>query len=166
MTTRSSPLTTGKTRGGRSDTPTARKLFTPTASAKKNAGGVSGAPTIRALYEAYTSLCTRDNVLHALSSTEFRDVVSNLETMSLVAAAVDGTSKPGGRGGVGAEAGAGLFASSLTGTPGSGGRSVGRKKNVAVPVDERRIKAMVGVKDLVVAVEGVGKGVLRGMLDV
>jgi len=156
-------MSTGITQGGKSCTPTARKLFTPAASAKKDAaGGVSGAPTIRALYEAYTSLCTRDNVLHALSSTEFRDVVSNLETMSLVAAAVDGTPKTGSRAGAGA--GAGLFASSLTGTPRSGGGS-GRKKNVAVPVDERRIKAMVGVKDLVVAVEGVGRGVLRGMLD-
>jgi len=167
-TTRSSPLMTGKTRGGRSDTPTARKLFTPAAAGRggRDGGGGSGsgAPTIRALYEAYTSLCTRDNVLHALSSTEFRDVVSNLETMSLVAAAVEGTTKTGTRAGAGV--GAGLFASSLTGTPGSGGRSGGRKKNVAVPVDERRIKAMVGVKDLVVAVEGVGNGVLRGMLDV
>ena len=157
-------ISTGRTQGGKPGTPTARKLFTPTASAKKDSlSSTSGAPTIRALYEAYTSLCTRDNVLYALSSTEFRDVVANLETMSLVAAAVDGTTKTGARAGAGA--GAGLFASSLTGTPRSGGGS-GRKKNVAVPVDERRIKAMVGVKDLVVAVEGVGNGVLRGMLDV
>lgn len=108
----------------------------------------------------YCVLCKRDNVLHALSNTEFRDVVANLETMSLVAAAEGGSGSGSGKSG-GSGAG-GLFASSLTGTP---GRSGGRKKNVCVPVDERRVKAMVGVKDLEGAVEGVGAGVLKGMLS-
>lgn len=55
----------------------------------------------------------------------------------------------------------GLFSSSITGTPSKRG---GGKNATIIPVDERRVKAMVGIKDMEGAVEGVGGGVLRGML--
>lgn len=45
---------------------------------------VAAAPTIKALYETYTLLCKRDHLLHPLTSVEFRDVVSGLETLSLI----------------------------------------------------------------------------------
>ncbi|KAK7923130.1 cell division control protein 6 [Apiospora marii] len=47
------------------------------------------APSIKTLYDAYCLLCTQDSVLHPLSSSEFREVMSSLETLSLVSA-VDG----------------------------------------------------------------------------
>ncbi|KAF4634163.1 hypothetical protein G7Y89_g3947 [Cudoniella acicularis] len=47
------------------------------------------APTIKALYDVYCTLCKRDAILHPLTSTEFRDVVGSLETLSLISA-VDG----------------------------------------------------------------------------
>jgi len=51
--------------------------------------GTFTAPTVKQLFEAYSGLCKRENLLHPLSSVEFRDVVSGLETLSLVSA-VDG----------------------------------------------------------------------------
>lgn len=138
-------------------TPTQRKLFTPIASSTPAKGTATSAPTLRTLYATYTALCSRDNLLHALSSTEFRDVVANLETMSLVTAA-DATAKTSSSGGHG-----GLFASSITGMPSRSGRGKGKNATV-VPVDERKVKAMVGIKDMEGAVEGVGAGLLRGML--
>ncbi|KAK2755478.1 AAA ATPase [Arachnomyces sp. PD_36] len=43
-----------------------------------------GAPTAKRVFDTYVTLCRADNVLPPLSSTEFRDVLSNLETMGLV----------------------------------------------------------------------------------
>lgn len=102
------------------------------------------APTIRALAHAYNSLCQRDNVIHALGSTEFRDVVSSLETASLVASG-------DGKGG------------SLAGpsTPSKRGRGTG----FGTSGDDKRVSASVGLKDLRSAVEGPGAGVLRSILS-
>ena len=58
----------------------------------KNSGSVmfatpsrtSIAPTIRQLYHVYCSLCKQDNAIHPLTSTEFVDVISGLETLGLV----------------------------------------------------------------------------------
>ncbi|MCJ1282026.1 AAA ATPase [Xylographa opegraphella] len=44
----------------------------------------NAAPTIRKIYEMYCGLCRRDNALHPLSTTEFADVIGNLETLTLV----------------------------------------------------------------------------------
>lgn len=103
----------------------------------------SAAPTIRALGHAYAVLCKRDNILHALSSGEFRDILSTLETSSLVAA-VDGKSGSLAAPATPSKRGRGAF----------GGASA----------DERRFSACVGVKDLEVAAEGVGGQILRGIL--
>ena len=41
-------------------------------------------PLLADLYSSYTSLCKQENLLCPLSATEFRDVVSSLETLGLV----------------------------------------------------------------------------------
>ncbi|OBT50929.1 hypothetical protein VE04_08598, partial [Pseudogymnoascus sp. 24MN13] len=43
----------------------------------------NAAPTIKQLYDTYCHLCCADSVLQPLTSTEFRDVVGSLETLSL-----------------------------------------------------------------------------------
>jgi cell division control protein 6 len=114
------------------------------------------APTIKTLYDAYCALCTQDSLLHPLSSSEFREVVGSLETLSLIAP-VDGKS--------------GSFVS-LPGTPTvKRGR---KKKDVfafggcgggALAVDEKRVASCVGEREMEGAVDGLGAGILRGILS-
>ena len=109
------------------------------------------APTVKALFEAYTLLCTRDSVLHPLSASEFREVVGSLETLSLITV-VDGKT--------------GAFA--VLRTPGS---SKGRKRKDAfegpcsIGGDERRVASCVGEKEMEAAVEGTGAGILGSILS-
>jgi cell division control protein 6 len=109
----------------------------------------SSAPSIKQLYDAYSTLCKRENLFHALSSVEFRDVVSGLETLSLVSA-VDGGKN-------------GSFAIPITPS-----RTPGRpKKNgFAGPAltDERRVASCVGAKELDGALDGPAGELLREML--
>ncbi|KAI6810184.1 cell division control protein [Hortaea werneckii] len=115
------------------------------------------APTIKQLYDAYTSLCKREKLLHPLTSVEFRDVVSGLETLSLILP-VDGrngsfvvpitpSKTPGRRGGAGKGNG---FVGGLGATT-SG--------------DEKRVSSGVGYKELAGALEGAGAELLREILD-
>ncbi|KAK0263399.1 AAA ATPase [Friedmanniomyces endolithicus] len=69
------------------DSQPARTIFA-TPSKKHKDGAV--APSIKQLFEAYTSLCKREKLLHPLSAGEFRDVVEGLETLSLVTSGVEG----------------------------------------------------------------------------
>lgn len=112
-------------------------MATPSKSAR-------AAPTIRALYESYAMLCKRDHLLHPLSSTEFRDVVGSLETLSLVNT-LDGK------------------AGSLTGsgTPSRKGKSSFKMGTG----DEKRVGSCVGEKELEEAVQGAGSSILRGILS-
>lgn len=107
------------------------------------------APSIKQLFEAYCSLCKRENLFHPLSSVEFRDVVSGLETLSLVSA-VDGKN--------------GSFAVPVTPS-----RTPGRKpKNGfgSVPVgDDRRVASSVAMKELSAVLEGPGGDLLREILE-
>jgi cell division control protein 6 len=103
-------------------------------------------PTIKELFEAYTQLCKRENVLHPLTSTEFRDIVGSLETLSLISA-VEGKA---GSLDVGA------------GTPSRRGRG---KAFPGVVVEDRRVASTVGAKELGDALVGPGAGILRGILD-
>lgn len=109
----------------------------------------SSAPSVKQLFEAYTKLCKRDNVFHALSSVEFRDVVAGLETLSLLSA-VDGKN--------------GSFA-----TPMTPSRTPGRtKKNGFAGErigDERRVASAVGMKELNASLEGPGGELLKEMLE-
>ena len=117
---------------------TASVLATPSKS--KNA-----APTIKALYDVYCMLCKRDSVLHPLTSTEFRDVVGSLETLSLISA-VDGRN--------------GSFVG--LSTPSKRGRKFGSGVGVG---DEKRVGSCVGEKEVAQAVEGLGSGILKSILN-
>jgi cell division control protein 6 len=110
-----------------------------TPSKSKNA-----APTIKALYDVYCMLCTRDSVLHPLTSTEFRDVVGSLETLSLISA-VDGRN--------------GSFVP--LGTSIKGRKRFGSGIGIG---DEKRVGSCVGEKEVAQAVEGLGGGILKSIL--
>ena len=111
-----------------------------TPSKSKNA-----APTIKALYGVYCMLCTRDSVLHPLTSTEFRDVVGSLETLSLISA-VDGRN--------------GSFVP--LGTSLKGRKKFGSGIGIG---DEKRVGSCVGEKEVAQAVEGLGGGILKSILS-
>ncbi|KAH8814310.1 P-loop containing nucleoside triphosphate hydrolase protein [Hyaloscypha sp. PMI_1271] len=111
-----------------------------TPSKSKNA-----APTIKALYDVYCMLCTRDSVLHPLTSTEFRDVVGSLETLSLISA-VDGRN--------------GSFVP--LGTSIKGRKKFGSGIGIG---DEKRVGSCVGEKEVAQAVEGLGGGILKSILS-
>ncbi|KAF2645700.1 cell division control protein Cdc6 [Massarina eburnea CBS 473.64] len=106
----------------------------------------STAPTIKELYEAYTTLCKRENILHPLTSTEFRDIVGSLETLSLISA-VEGR--------------AGSLVVVAT-TPSRKGKKGGFGD---VAVDDRRVASSVDAKELAGALVGPGCAILRGILE-
>ncbi|KAI1005420.1 hypothetical protein K3495_g2801 [Podosphaera aphanis] len=103
------------------------------------------APTIKALYDIYCRLCLRDHILHPLTSTEFRDVIGSLETLSLVSEA-DNRMKP-------------FFS---IGTP--KGRA-SKSGNGIISGDSKRITSCVGEKEVAQAVEGLGSGILKSILS-
>ncbi|KAF2683425.1 cell division control protein Cdc6 [Lentithecium fluviatile CBS 122367] len=105
----------------------------------------SAAPTIKELYEAYTALCKRENILHPLTSTEFRDIVGSLETLSLIS---DVEGKAG----------------SLVVTAGTPNRK-GRGGFGGVAIEDRRVASSVGAKELAAALVGPGSGILRGIME-
>lgn len=106
------------------------------------------APSIKQLFEAYSGLCKRENLFAPLSSMEFRDVVSGLETLSLVSG-VDGKN--------------GSF------TPVTPSKTPSRRGKGgfagAVSGDDRRVASSVGMKELHAALEGPGGDLLREMLE-
>ncbi|KAF2657314.1 cell division control protein Cdc6 [Lophiostoma macrostomum CBS 122681] len=104
----------------------------------------SSVPTIKAIFEAYTALCRRENMLHPLTSTEFRDIVGSLETLSLVSA-VEG------------KAGSLVMA----GTPSRKGRGGGFGGLV---VEERRVASSVSSNELLSTLTGPGSSILRAIL--
>ena len=106
----------------------------------------NGAPTIKALHAAYTDLCTTDNILHALTSTEFRDVLTSLETLSLISW-VNGRS--------------GTFTATAPGTPSRRGRQGGFGMKVA---EEKRVASSVGVKELKESLKGPAADILLNLL--
>ena len=108
----------------------------------------SEAPSVKQLYEVYTSLCKQEAGLQPLTSTEFRDVVGSLETLSLISG-VDGRTGSFVMGGM---------------TPGSGRRGKNMFGSGAGSGDEKRVGACVGVKEVEAALEGVGSQILRGIL--
>jgi cell division control protein 6 len=107
----------------------------------------NAAPTVKALYDAYCMLCKRDSVLHPLTSTEFRDVIGSLETLSLISA-VDGKT--------------GSFVG--LNTPGKRGRKAGFGGGVGIG-DERRVGSCVGERELQQAAEGLGSSILKSILS-
>ncbi|KAF2255481.1 cell division control protein Cdc6 [Trematosphaeria pertusa] len=106
----------------------------------------STAPTIKELFEVYTALCKSENVLHPLTSTEFRDIVGSLETLSLISA-VEG------------KAGSLVV---TTGTPSRKGRSGGFG---GVAIEDRRVASAVAAKELAAALVGPGSSILKGIIE-
>lgn len=105
----------------------------------------NAAPTIKALYDTYCKLCTRDSVLHPLTSTEFRDVIGSLETLSLISA-LDGRNGSF----------LGLSTPSKRKRAFSSGIGVG---------DEKRVGSCVGEREVAQAVEGLGADILKSILN-
>lgn len=105
------------------------------------------APTIKELFDTYCLLCKRDSILHPLSSSEFREVVGSLETLSLIAP-VDGKT--------------GSF--TLAQTPSKRGRkqTFGNTHQLG---DEKRVASCVGDKEIGQAVEGLGADILKSILS-
>lgn len=132
----------------RNSTPTTpSRLFASTPTAKPNVT----APTVKALFDTYALLCKRSDAvaLHPLSSSEFREVVGSLETLSLVAA-VDGKN--------------GSFVSgSQPGTP--SGRKGRKPAFVGGSVDDKRVASCVGDREIEQAAEGPGADILRSILS-
>ncbi|KAF3055555.1 Cell division control protein 18 [Daldinia childiae] len=105
------------------------------------------APSIKRLYETYSILCTRESLLHPLSSSEFREVIGSLETLSLVSA-VDGKT--------------GSLA--MLHTPSKRGKKGGFGSGIGL-ADEKKVASCVGEKELEQAVEGLGVDILRSILS-
>ncbi|OAA73505.1 cell division control protein Cdc6 [Cordyceps fumosorosea ARSEF 2679] len=101
------------------------------------------APTVKKLFGAYCRLCTRDSVLHPLSSSEFREVMGSLETLGLVNA-VDGKN--------------GSFITPQTPS------KRGRKAAVLASGDDKRVASCVTEKDMESVVAGLGSGILASIL--
>lgn len=101
------------------------------------------APTVKNLYDTYSLLCKRDSLLHVLSSSEFREVIGSLETLSLITA-VDGKT--------------GSFA--LLQTPSKKGRKATFSNG-----DERRVASCVGEKEIEQGIEGLGSDILKSILS-
>ncbi|KAL8995685.1 MAG: hypothetical protein Q9169_004618 [Polycauliona sp. 2 TL-2023] len=105
--------------------------LTPTTPSKTADRG----PTVRDLFDTYCALCKRDNALHALTSVEFYDVFSGLETLGL--------------------AGEGYARSFTRYTP--------SKK--PVKREDRRVSSLVSEKEFQWCLEGVGGAILKGLLE-
>ncbi|WPH01133.1 Cell division control protein 18 [Acrodontium crateriforme] len=111
--------------------------------------GNTTAPSIKQLFEAYCGLCTHEKLLHPLTNSEFRDVVSGLETLSLVSA-VDGKN--------------GSFTVPVTPSRTPSRRGNGGFGTTSV-ADDRRLASVVSFKELSGALDGPGAELLRDILE-
>jgi cell division control protein 6 len=114
------------------------------------------APSAKRLFDTYVTLCRADNALPPLSSTEFRDVLSSLDTMGLI-------SEVQGRGGRVTNG------SSLLRTPSKSGFGTGSPSTpsrMGGIGDERGLACLVSEKEMGEHIESGGAGIeiLRGML--
>lgn len=106
----------------------------------------STAPTVKQLFDKYSSLCKRDNVLQPLAVSEFRDVISGLETTGLV-----GEAQERGKG-----------ASLVFRTPTRTGRGVGSPMKSGG--DDKGLVCFVGEKEVESHISGPGEGILKALL--
>lgn len=119
---------------------------TPTKSPRSNT-----APTVRELFETYTSLCRRDKVLQPLSGSEFKDIIGSLETMGLVGE-IDSRGRANG---------IGVFS-----TPTKSGRGRAAAIYNASGADNKALICYVGQKEIESQVSGPAEGILRALLSV
>ncbi|KAI9761646.1 MAG: hypothetical protein M4579_000880 [Chaenotheca gracillima] len=128
--------------------------------------GRASAPTVRVLYETYSTLCrsTREGstgvlMLHPLTSTEFRDVVGNLETLSLITILDGGASNTGKNGGL-----FGGARGSTMGTPSK--RRAASLITGGAQADTLRVGSSIGEQEVAAGLKGiVGEAILRGILE-
>lgn len=123
-----------------------RELDIPSTPSKSR----SGAPTVKQAFDTYCTLCRNDNILHPLTSTEFKDVLSNLETMGLV-----GDYQGRGRGGT---LGGG---SDVRRTPSKSGSVMSTPHK---GMDEQGLLCFVSQSEIEGQIAGPGEGILRRLL--
>ncbi|KAF1815857.1 cell division control protein Cdc6 [Eremomyces bilateralis CBS 781.70] len=132
-------------RHGRAAVTMPRAPHTPS---KHRNGTNGGAPTVASLYSTYSALCRSSNILAPLSATEFGDVVSSLDMLSLI-------SITGGKGF--------LTPTRTTITPSRTGRGKAFE-GLGSANDERRVVCCVGYKEVEGCCDGAGQAVLKGIL--
>lgn len=108
------------------------------------------APTVKQAFDTYCTLCRNDNILHPLTSTEFKDVLSNLETMGLV-----GEYQGRGRGGTVAGG------SDIRRTPSKSGNVISTPHK---GMDEQGLLCFVSQSEIEGQIAGPGEGILRRLL--
>ncbi|KAE8152563.1 putative cell division control protein Cdc6 [Aspergillus avenaceus] len=107
------------------------------------------APTIKQTFDTYCTLCRADNILHPLTATEFKDVLSNLETLGLVGELL-------GRGRGGTVAGGNIRRSPSKSCSGPMTPSRG--------MDEQGLVCYVSQREIETQLAGPGEGILRQLL--
>ncbi|KAE8389724.1 P-loop containing nucleoside triphosphate hydrolase protein [Aspergillus alliaceus] len=108
------------------------------------------APTIKQIFDTYCTLCRADNILHPLTATEFRDVLSNLETLGLV-----GEYQGKGRGGTVAGG------SNIRRSP---SKSMSGPMTPSRAMDEQGLVCFVSQREIETQLAGPGEGILRRLL--
>ncbi|PSK55357.1 Cell division control protein 18 [Elsinoe australis] len=144
-----------KARSSLSATLSSMVSYVPATPSKTGRGQKVESPTTKQLFDSYTELCKRENLLHALSSVEFRDVLSGLETLSL-AEFVDANGKTGTLG---------LMTPTKTPSRKSKKNDFGQMSLGNVSGDERRVSSVVGFKELSESLSGPGSEILREILE-
>ncbi|KAF1355270.1 P-loop containing nucleoside triphosphate hydrolase protein [Delphinella strobiligena] len=136
------------------------------ATPSKRSAAESQAPTIKTLFETYTSLCRRENLLHPLTSSEFRDVVEGLEMLSLVAR-VEGGRRNGSGSGSGSANGSFSVPATPSRTPSRRGKNAGGIGGFVGGTggDERRMSCCVGFAEVLESLKGPGSEILREMME-
>ncbi|KAJ6120391.1 hypothetical protein N7523_004671 [Penicillium sp. IBT 18751x] len=110
----------------------------------------SSAPTVKQAFDTYCTLCRNDNILHPLTSTEFKDVLGNLETMGLV-----GEYQGRGRGGTLSGG------SDVRRTPSKSGNV---NSTPHKGMDEQGLVCFVSQSEIEGQIAGPGEGILRRLL--
>ncbi|KAJ5938214.1 hypothetical protein N7454_004556 [Penicillium verhagenii] len=110
----------------------------------------STAPTVKQAFDTYCTLCRNDNILHPLTATEFKDVLSNLETMGLV-----GDYQGRGRGGTVAGG------SDVRRTPSKSGNVMSTPHKA---MNEQGLLCFVSQSEIESQIAGPGEGILRRLL--
>ena len=123
------------------------------------------APTTRSLYNAYSILCTHDNLLHPLTSTEFRDVIGSLDNLGLIVY-VDRSGRTSSAA-FGAEADLG-GGGGMTPSRSGSGKGRGRKPAfgfTATVAEDRKVATAVSESELIASLVGSGSEILKELLD-
>ncbi|OJD17753.1 hypothetical protein AJ78_02162 [Emergomyces pasteurianus Ep9510] len=136
---------------------------TPSKSPRSTSTSAAGtAPTVSELFATYSTLCRRDKLVQPLAATEFRDVISSLETLGLIGG-IQVQGRGWGRG------------SGSTSANGHVGPRTPSKMKMRTPTlrmagegagaDERSLVCFVGEAEVEkhICGEGGGEGILRGL---